>query len=105
MHQCPVESGRIIGNIEDDRMRVVCDLGGRNHVQDCAVIQDDRNKLKDIDGDRLIIRVITHVEQRVLLDLIWEIQMPPELEGYGVSSSSVQAGIAECCCHWRLRHD
>ena len=71
--QRPIESGRIIGDVEDDRMRVVRDIGSHNHVQDGTVVQDDRYELEDIDGDQLIVRIILHVKQRTLLHLGREI--------------------------------
>ncbi len=102
--QRPVESGRIIGNVEDDRVRAVCNLSGHNHVQDGAVVQDDRHKLENVDGDQPIIRVIFHVKQCTLLHLIREIQVSPKLEGYRVSASSMQACVAKGGSHQRLRH-
>ena len=102
--QRPVESGRIIGNVKDDRMRVVRDIGSHNHVQDGTVVQDDRYELKDIDGDQLIVRIILYVKQRTPLHLVREIQVPPKLENYGVSSGSMQTCIAKGGSHWHSRH-
>ena len=103
--QSPVQSRRIVGNIEDDRMGVIRGISGRNHMQDCAVIQDNCHKLEDIDGDQQIVRIVLFVEQRTLLHLIWEVQVPPKLEGDGVSSGSMQAHIAKGSSHWHSRFD
>ena len=56
-------------------------------MQRSNVVDDDCDKLKDIDGDEFSILVVFLVEQGTQLHLLGKINMPPEFKTNGVSSS------------------
>ena len=57
-------------------------------MQGSNVVDDDCYKLEDIDGDEFAILVVLPVEQGTQLYLIRKINVPPELQTGGVSSSA-----------------
>ena len=51
----------VIGDIEENWVFIVGYILSQNQVQRCAVIDDDRNELQDIDRDQLAICIISLV--------------------------------------------
>ncbi len=55
---CPIKCARVIGDTQNNRMRVIVGLMGCKDDQGCAVVYDDREILEAIDGDGSLVRVV-----------------------------------------------
>jgi len=59
-------------------MGIVSGIGGCDYVQYGTIVQDNRYKLENVDGDQQVIQIVLLVHQRALLHFLWKFQMPPK---------------------------
>jgi len=95
--QGPVERGCVVRHVEDHWMRIVCNGSRRHYMPDGAVIKDHCHEFKYVDGDECIIGIILHMEQRPLLHLLREVEVPPKAQRNGISSRTMQTSVTKCC--------
>jgi hypothetical protein len=50
--ECPRQSGRVVSDVEDYRMGIVCDRRCPNNMESSAIINYHRHKFKNIDGHK-----------------------------------------------------
>ena len=81
-------------------MRLVREVGGCYHMERGHVVDNDRDKLEDVDGDESSIFVIGFEHNCPALDLLGEVDVPQEDQFNGVAPGSFEAAISKCCCSW-----
>ena len=54
----PAESQRIVGDVEEDWVWIVCEVGGSYHMEGGNIVDDNSDELKDVDGDECSVIVV-----------------------------------------------
>ncbi len=101
--ECPSQSGRIVGDVEDYRMGIVCDGRCPNNMERGAIVDYHRHEFKYVDGYEHAAVVVGLESECTLNHFVWETNVPPESQGDGKFSSAFQQTISDCCCKGRSR--
>ena len=90
MHR-PIQGARVVRDVQDNGVRVFGRLVLGHHETGTAVVDDYGEELERVDRDIWVLLV----HERHLLDLFWELEVPPGMELSGVSSAHTQRAVAE----------
>ncbi len=101
--ECPRQRGRIVSDIEDYKMGVICDGRCPNNMERGAIVDYDCHKFKYIDQHKHPIIVVAPESEGTLHHFIRETNVPPKFLSDGKSSSAFQQTVSNCCCKRRLR--
>ena len=74
----PFESRHIVSDVEEDWVRIVREVGSCYHMEACNVIDYYGDELKYVDGDELFVFAVRFEEKCPTLDLLGEVDEPPE---------------------------
>jgi hypothetical protein len=74
----PVQCRRVVCDVKENRMRILCDGSCLDNVKCGTVVYDHRDKLKDTDSDERTICIVAFEAKRRLNDFAWETMMPPK---------------------------
>ena len=81
-------------------MWIVREVSGCYHMERGHIVDNDCDKLEDVDGDESSVFVVGFEHQCPKLDLLGEVNVPPEAQFNGVDTCSFKADGSECCCSW-----
>jgi hypothetical protein len=101
--ECPRQCGRIVGDIEDDRVGIVCDGSCTNNMESGAIVDYHHYKLEYVDQHEHAIIIVAPESEFILNHLIRETNVLSESQSDGESYSTFQQTISYCCCKRRLR--
>ncbi len=86
--ECQRQSGRIVGDIEDYRMGIICDRRCPNNLESGAIVDYHRHKFQYIDQYKHAVVVVGLELECMLNHFVQKTYVPPEFQGDGKSSSA-----------------
>jgi hypothetical protein len=101
--ECPRQRGRIVGDVEDYRMGIVCDGRCLNNMESGAIVDYHHQKLEYIDRYQHAVIVVAPESECTLNHFIQKTNVPPESQSDGEFSSTFQQTIPNCRCKRRSR--
>ena len=81
-------------------MWVVREVGGSYHMERGNIVDDNSDKLKDVDRDEFSVVIFGFEWKYPTLDLVGEVNVPPEAQFNGVAAGTFEAAIFKSCCSW-----
>jgi hypothetical protein len=94
--ECPRQYRRVVGDVEDYRMWIICDERCPNNMESSTIVDYHHHKLKDFDQYEHAIIVIAPELECTLNHFIRKTNVPPESQCDGESSSAFQETISNC---------
>jgi hypothetical protein len=76
--KCPRQRRRVVGDIEDYRMGILCDRRCSNNMESGTTVDYHHHELKDINRYKLAIIVVAPETECRLNHFIGETDVPPE---------------------------
>jgi hypothetical protein len=101
--ECTRQSGRIVSDVEDYRMGIICDGRCPNNMESSAIVNYLCHKFKYIDQHEHAVVVVGLELECTLNHFIWETNVSPESQGDEKSSSAFQQTISGWHCKRRSR--
>jgi hypothetical protein len=102
--ECPRQSRRIVGDVEDYRIGIVCDGRCPNNMESGTIVDNHSHKFQYVDQHEHAVVVVGLESECTPNHFIREINVPPEYQGDRKSSSAFQQTISNCCCKGRSRN-
>jgi hypothetical protein len=82
-------------------MGIVCDRGCPNNMESGAIVDYHHHKFKNVDQYKHAVVVVGLELECMLNHFVREMNLPPESQGDGKSSSAFQRTISDCHCKGR----
>jgi hypothetical protein len=101
--ECPRRHGRVVGDVEDYRVGIVCDGRCPNNMESGAIVGYHHHKFEYVDQHEHAVIVVAPESEFTLNHFIREMNVPLESQSDGKSSSAFQQTISKCCCKRRSR--
>jgi hypothetical protein len=101
--QCPRQHGRVVGDVEDYMMGIVCDGRCPNNMESGAIVDYQCHKFEDIDQYKHAVIGIASESECTLDHFIQKKNVPPESQCNQESSSAFQGTISNCLSKMRSR--
>jgi hypothetical protein len=101
--KCPRQRGRVVGDVEDYRMGIVCDGRCWSSMGNGTIVDYHHHKLEDVDQYELAIIVVAPETGCTLNHFIRETNVQPESQRNQESSSGFKETISICHSKRRTR--
>jgi hypothetical protein len=98
--QHPILGANVVSYTEHQRMRVVVDLGFEQGSDGHAIIDSYCHILETIDGNEGTALVVGEMKQRLLNNLVWEGNIPPNLKGSRIFATSKKRTVSKQRGSW-----
>ena len=91
---CPSDRAHVVGKVEEDGIRIIVVAINRQCGQGGSEVDNDSNKLQDVDANQVFIGVVFDKCLCFLMYISWPLQMPPEKKLEAEAATAIQASIA-----------
>ena len=91
---CPADGAHVVSKVEEDGERIVVVAIDPQCSQGGCKVDNDSNKLQDVDANQVLIGVIFDECLCFLVYFPWPLQMPPEEKLEAEAATAIEASIA-----------